>query len=348
MKKTLNHLFLFALLIPSQAYATRNVGNGGDTVTCTKSVDNPYHGTYFLDYILAAENSADQLVAVGATNTAIRLAQITKKLKRIVPEFGWYLETFYEAFKNYRTGKQTRLDHFYWRNSAHGLVDIKDENLIERLPKNCYREMNGTIQIEQLIIRKVRAEDQHVFQLNVPLFATLDATKTEQTSWIMVHEMAWDFTENTEHIRELNEYVHTDLFLDDNDEVARKYIAILLGNYGYSAQFNRPQWIKDSIAPLQEQLEKSYDIDSFNLVWNTLQREPEFFDIPKNCWNIKPLRKAFDALKALYRDNKDDYAKAQKQQTDAAYNESIKRFIENILREAQAISIKIDDIVAEL
>jgi len=176
----------------------REIGNGGDAVLCDgKNIE--YQGIYVLDYFLSG--------TFPQNATQDKLTKIIKTLEEKLPTLGSELKSFSSS---YMKKEETPYDSLvFWKSSKRGLLNIHDEDMIELLPQNC--------SIKQ-IIRRIPRATGITFYYDEASMTALE--KSNQLSWIIVHEYLWSRSTNAIDIREANEYLHSIDFLEDEDTKA--------------------------------------------------------------------------------------------------------------------------------
>ena len=139
-------LLFFHLAVASAN--TTIVGNGGDSVRCEPTSANSFRGLYSLDYLLTYTESNDNKDVVPIFNWEESLQRLSKILKKN-PDLDYSFQTFNLDLQNYFDPTRPKI----WHESSYGLVDIKDERIIRKVPSNCYKFSDPeTIHIIQTII----------------------------------------------------------------------------------------------------------------------------------------------------------------------------------------------------
>ncbi|MGZ3809219.1 MAG: hypothetical protein ACXVCE_14125, partial [Bacteriovorax sp.] len=145
------------------------------------------------------------IVSVKTLDASI--TRIRQNLEEKLPEL---IESFDEFMKLVRN-EDVSLPRF-WEEAPFGLVDIKDEEIINLVPMNCRQD--GQVKIVQTIIRlnpaKVGTEKYKLIYKYVPhLFQDLYTADPLQLSFLLVHEWLWDLSHNVEKNRRLNRVFHS-------------------------------------------------------------------------------------------------------------------------------------------
>jgi len=111
------------------------VGNGGDATLCLPmpKEGNMYYGYYMIDYIVAHSNNAEKLMDFKKGDGA--LAFILDRLDQTVPTLGYSFRQFVSSYRSAMAGTLSLDSRIYWKKSKHDLVDVKDSNMIQQLPK---------------------------------------------------------------------------------------------------------------------------------------------------------------------------------------------------------------------
>lgn len=198
---------LLFLMSFHSAHAGQDAGSGGDTVECVRSAENSFSGTYALDYLLTYKESNKNADIVSVKTLDESISRLRQNLVEKLPEL---VESFDEFMKLVRN-EDVALPRF-WEEAPFGLVDIKDEEIINLVPMNC--RQNGQVKIVQTIIRlnpaKVGTEKYKLIYKYVPhLFQSLYTDNPLQLSFLLVHEWLWDLSHNVEKNRRLNRVFHS-------------------------------------------------------------------------------------------------------------------------------------------
>ncbi len=196
-------LFLF-LSINLKAFGQGNtVGKGGDTIKCDPSGLNDFRGYYTLDYLLEYNSSEFRIAReIDFEKTVQRLL---KYLEDDQPELRDSLITFSQSLY-----KQDVKSGRIWRKSETPLYDIKDEEIVKRIPENCLVLRNGTyvLELRQTVIRQARP-DYIEYNFDQDILSLQKLENPLQYSFFMTHEWLWDFTRNIEALRKLNWLFHS-------------------------------------------------------------------------------------------------------------------------------------------
>ncbi len=215
-------LFFF---LPAFGFAGGAVGNGGDSVECTYSAANDFNGTYALDYLLTYKESNQNSDIVKVTSLDESIQRIKKLLQEKVPELSDSFDEFMKLVRN----EDISLPRF-WEEAPFGLVDIKDENIINFVPMNC--RQNGDVKIVQTIIRlnpmNTGLEKYKLVYKYVPsIFQRLYTQAPLQLSFLLVHEWLWDLSHHVEKNRRLNRFIHSKEFESLSREQLRARLTTL-------------------------------------------------------------------------------------------------------------------------
>ena len=192
-------LMLFAMHTGISAFAEgASVGNGGDAIYCYASEQNNFSGYYTLDYIVASA----EIQKHPSSDEA--LDAIEEQFQKKIPQLAESLSVFREAAQ-----KSSKIsDRYYWKPDQNGILSIEDEQLKEKLPRNCMDKSNpNKVNLIQLV-RRLEQGNQIKFFYDS---AVMDKIRNNgnQYSWILVHEWLWNFFDNAESIRQFNEYLHS-------------------------------------------------------------------------------------------------------------------------------------------
>ncbi|HEX4926262.1 MAG TPA: hypothetical protein VFV50_19365, partial [Bdellovibrionales bacterium] len=198
--------FVFMVLFASQAFASGGaVGNGGDAVVCRPSSQNKFNGYYALDYLAKYQSNLD----------AVPAASIEQALNRIEAGLHAKLPELWPSFREFRNNVFNTRDFtrkHIWEEAAFGLVDLKDEALVERLPENC--RAGDKIAVVQAVIRQPPSvaglpEYKVKYKFVPQVTEALRRQNPVQLSFLIVHEWLWDFSKNVDRNRVINYLLHS-------------------------------------------------------------------------------------------------------------------------------------------
>jgi hypothetical protein len=199
-------VWIIALFVgQAQALSGNGVNNGGDAVSCRPSTTNSYEGYYSLDY-LAQFDPALQAVEVRSLDDS--LARMEAGLKAKLPELVPSFLDFKSGLFNETNPRHAR----FWEKAPFGLIDLKDENLVTRLPENC--RDGEKVSIVQAVVRQPpnisgRPLDKFVYKYVPEVVDRLRSTQPIQLSFLILHEWLWDFSSNVERNRRLDYWLHS-------------------------------------------------------------------------------------------------------------------------------------------
>ena len=179
------------------------VGKGGDTIKCDPSSLNDFSGHYTLDYLLESNSGAYQ--TAPNLNFEILKNKLTRYFGANHPELAKSLDNYSQSlFK-----KDASLGRI-WTKTETKLFDIKDEEIIKRIPENCLELEAGkfVLKLQQTVIRQ---SFKDFIEYNYDESILLEQRKNNplQYSFFLVHEWLWDFTRNIEAVRKLNWILHS-------------------------------------------------------------------------------------------------------------------------------------------
>lgn len=202
---TLASSLLLAMLCAPLARAQVDVGNGGDVVACRQSPDNNLKGYYSLDYLVTYEERTNPLVET--TDARANLERIARVLQDKVPGLGESLLRYTRLIENANPAR-----HRLWREANFGLVDLKDEYLVDTLPANC--KTDGEVKVVQAAIRLTPAAagvvPRTITYKYVPsVFRDLEKSAPLQLSFLLLHEWLWDISGNVQSNRNINRLLHS-------------------------------------------------------------------------------------------------------------------------------------------
>jgi len=213
-------LLIFVLLLQnSTAWAGGEVTNGGDAVFCIPNSSSSYSGYYSLDFLLTKDSFAESDLIAGTWSES--LEEIEKVLSEKSPSLGRELKLFQK-----RILADDLTSPLIWKKSTFGLVDIKDEDIIEKLPLNCYERFDGsTIRIFQAVIREKR-ENSTIYNYDPETIKQLENVE-HQLSFLLLHEWLWNYTDDVRVIRDVNRFLHSSEIKTLSSFELRKRLKIL-------------------------------------------------------------------------------------------------------------------------
>ena len=182
------------------------IGNGGDSVYCEESSKNDFQGYYSLDYLLTYKTVNDNKDIVQFYNWHDSIARIEKILFEKHPDLHFSFSQFIKHLDNFFDPSLDKV----WNEASFGLVDIKDERVIKKIPANCYKSFSeGKIQIIQSVIR-IQRPDQVVYEFDPAVYKEFSELAPLQFSFLLVHEWLWDLTKDVRLIRDVNRLLHSE------------------------------------------------------------------------------------------------------------------------------------------
>lgn len=191
-----------SLMFSSIAFGTGGVvGNGGSSVECKYVASGFPAGIYNLDYLIDSitvspyANEFDQVVKPGDNSR--------KNLERIYLAAGNDFPAFSDSLGIYIDDllKPSVSEPYDWKQAPYGLPAIDDTDLRAQLPQNC---VTGETPFIQTVIR-----NQREFQVELTYDTTvMSRLEPVQQSFLFFHEWLWNFTSDSESIRDANAILH--------------------------------------------------------------------------------------------------------------------------------------------
>lgn len=191
------------------------VDNGGDTITCRhdpelQAAGGPYfEGIFTLDYFLTMDPRVGRSDDLEGEDWGSLHGQITRfigdKLPALASSFAQY-----SALLESGDDSQFRV----WKATDLGLSDLRDEGLIQQLPRNCVISRGGetVADLQQMVRRRYVAEAaaQKIFYYyDFAKLAHLKNNLPLQFSYLAVHEWLWDFVDSPWVNRSINRLIHS-------------------------------------------------------------------------------------------------------------------------------------------
>lgn len=217
MYKTLLLVLVSTLTFATTSFAGQS-GNGGDVITCQASSANSLSGIYVLDYVAAYD---DQTVFLDEATHP--LEQIWKNLSakgqlegndsKILREMAISLFNFYTLAQDQIFKKTDYKNYFVWMPQPFGIIDLKDENLVQIVPDNCTTVVAGNrvVNVNQAVVREDH-EYGSIFRYDPKVLKALQAKSSLQMSFLLVHEWLRRNLEDTRALRDITKLLHTKEF----------------------------------------------------------------------------------------------------------------------------------------
>lgn len=211
--------------------------HGGDTIFCKKSSLNRFEGYYSLDYMATykASNSNSDIVAVRSWQRSYE--RIFKLLQEKAPRVASSLESFSIMVPELDGSEEY---DGRWKEAPFGLVDLKDEALNRKIPKNCLiKDSTGEHFIQAIIRSPANPPDKWLatYEYDYELLKKMKRQVPLQFSFLMIHEWGWALLTDVKMIREINRYLHSKSLEDDSaEEVMAK-----LASFGVRVEQDNPE-----------------------------------------------------------------------------------------------------------
>lgn len=199
--------FFVAMLSLAKAVASDlEVRNGGDSVRCIAAAQSPFSGLYSLDYLLTYRSGNDNADVGQFANWTVSKNRIARILERNSPDLSYSFQEFLSDIDNEVDYTRRRI----WQEAAFGLIDLKDEALIRKLPANCRsgQSQDGSVQVLQSVTR-IKRPDLTIYEFDPEILDELKSIQPLQYSFLMIHEWLWDLTSNVKKIRDMNRFLHS-------------------------------------------------------------------------------------------------------------------------------------------
>lgn len=231
MKRLVGSLVLLGCISTVAFAGGFSVGNGGDAVRCVETHENNYNGIYSLDYLMTL-NGAGYDTAHVIKSWEDSQARIKKLLSDKYPELLPSFENFLKDLGNNNDWTKKRI----WLAAGHGLIDVKDEQIIRTLPENCIKadfdSEKGNVILIQAVVRNKQSEIiRYEFDAKVLMELKKDPI---QYSYLMVHEWLWDHIADPQVIRWANQFIHSVQADNLSPEIFKKS----LNNIGLFSGYN--------------------------------------------------------------------------------------------------------------
>ncbi|MGE3608456.1 MAG: hypothetical protein AB7I27_02620 [Bacteriovoracaceae bacterium] len=190
--KNLILITLATLTLSSQVFA-KEKGKGGDVVICNGKMR-------VLDTVVIQQEKYFDIRSND--NYEMTMQQIVSHLKETLPGMATRLQTFFKIFKDKGDLKRS----IFWIKGD--LTNIEDENLFIKIPSNC------SPQIKQAIVLVEKPFKRYYY--NAEVAAELEKQKDE-LSWLLIHEWLREYVTDSDVIRIINAYLHSNQFFQENE-----------------------------------------------------------------------------------------------------------------------------------
>lgn len=179
---------------------------GGDTLVCRGDNKNQFSGYYNLDYLATYKSSNQNSDIVEVQSWEESKARIINNLERLK---AFNLLGSFKHFANNIMKDEGYKSGITWAEAGHGIIDIKDEKLINMLPENCLnQDTRGTSHFIQTVFWKNFNGNIH-YKYDGNVIKELENTSSLQISFLYVHEWLWTHIKDPEKIRQMNRIIHS-------------------------------------------------------------------------------------------------------------------------------------------
>lgn len=216
--KRLLLISVFSLQASMAAFAGGRDGGGGDTVICQPSKQNDFNGIYALDYVVTFNK-------LNRNSDIVEVKSWEESIERIKGFLGKYAPSRLANFENFIKYENNSTDYsapMVWMPGPSTLIDIQDEKLTRLIPDNC-KSSKGEKGIFQTVIRSVSNRKQIQYEVDADLILELKKSPL-QYSFLMVHEWLRNFNEDSAVIRNINRYLHSNVW--KNQPIQKVYSAL--------------------------------------------------------------------------------------------------------------------------
>lgn len=208
------------------------VGNGGDIVTCQASTENDFDGQYVLDYLATYDGTTEYIESENPIETIYQSLWDKRDDVNFGSNYQEMADSLYFFFLNAKEQlfkKPMYQNYFIWIHQPYGLIDLKDEDLVQRLPENCLTK-NGrdvSINLLQAIVREGRPSA--TFRYDAKAMQQLAKQSRLQMSFLLVHEWLRAIYPSTRTLRDVNRLLHSQEFVDAPASLATKMFGRVSG-----------------------------------------------------------------------------------------------------------------------
>jgi hypothetical protein len=240
-------VMISVLLLPMQmAWAGgQAVGNGGDGIRCLPSDQNSFNGLYVLDYIESYNPKLKLIEDKGATLERLWQIIYDKGMQpgglfddnMILVNLANSLKAFYRDFESQiQVGVPDYLSQITWAPQSFGLLDIQDEDLIQRIPLNCQSVIQNSsitrLKIFQIVVR-LENDSSFFFKYDPRMLKELFETSQFQFSYLIVHEWMREIIGETWNLRDVVNLIHSEQFLNASAQDAVRMLTNSTGKIDF-------------------------------------------------------------------------------------------------------------------
>jgi hypothetical protein len=240
------------LFFATQSWAGGEVGNGGDTVSCTD-------GDYALDFLMTEGDGQEPVPAASWDASRARLSAL---LHAKYPDLGTLFDDFAASFPVAPDPDPARryLRPRIWEAAPYGLVNLQDQRITRKLPATCLPPALGVI---QTVIRE-KPGHSTLYQYDPQILRALPPL---QLSFLAVHEWLWDFTSDVELIRRVNRLLHSPAL----ESLSAAELRASLANIGFSLA--RPEYVPvcERLPAVRDALERNLRVPCDSITEELLQ-----------------------------------------------------------------------------
>lgn len=235
-------------------------GNGGDVVYCEGNV-------HTLDSVVMME---ERYFDINRQNHyEISIKRIQNHLKNTLPLMEQTLTKFLANFK----AKGNVEEGVFWVKGK--LKNVADENLFVELPSRCDDEVKQVVVLVKEPFKRFYYDASIIDQLS---------KNADELSWLLVHEWLRNYVDDSDVIRIINAYLHSEQFYQANEEEVKETIVRLGITSGYGPLKSDEQASTQRLEVLVSELE------------NRMNKVQENLNIFNRSSNNKEKKKIISAL----------------------------------------------------
>lgn len=223
-------ILIFTVLFNCQSFAAvgGDVGNGGDLIKCFLSDSNKFNGTYVLDYVINYDGWTESIE--GDANPIETIWKSLRVKAKTNENFRWMAESllqFYQSAQHQLYRGPDFKNSIIWMPQPFGLIDLKDEALVQAVPPNCkfHEHDQWKPDLRQAVVQEQKVESV-VLRYDANAIRYLPPM---QFSYLMIHEWLRGVLPKTGELRDMNKLLHSKVFTEASSSEAELMIYNLIG-----------------------------------------------------------------------------------------------------------------------
>lgn len=225
-------LAMNAQMVSAKEFLSNEKGNGGDAVICNGR-------PHTLDSVIMMEERYFDITREERYEVSI--AKIKNHLNNTLPLMGQTLGNFLQNFK----AKGNVEEGVFWVKGR--LKNIADENLYIEIPSHCENEAKQVVVLVKSPFKRYYYDANLIEELS---------QNGDELSWLLIHEWLRNYVDDSDVIRIINAYLHSEQFLNSNEEEVQETIERLGVTSGYGPLSSEERASTERLKVMVSDLEK--------------------------------------------------------------------------------------------